>query len=93
MGRIYYTNGTEKRRFEEGKQPEGWVRCQNRKLGYHWYTDGVHNKKFSDTDTIPEGFYKGKTQKQVSEETKRKAQEKAKQTNLERYGSEWGFSI
>lgn len=38
---------------------------RNRKQ--HWYTDGINNKLLTESDVIPEGYYKGRT---ISEEIK-----------------------
>ena len=56
-----------------------------------WFTDGSRNIIVKDGESIPEGFYKGRTVKPLTEEEKNKIKEKRKATCLERFGVENPF--
>jgi hypothetical protein len=52
---TWYTNGTHKKKFIYGNQPEGWYILQDKSR--KWYTNGVINKSFI-PGTQPEGWYR-----------------------------------
>ena len=61
---------------------------KDKNVKYVYYTNGLITKKLLQTDPIPDGFYKGRLKKPLSEEKRKQFNEKRKKTNLERYGDE-----
>lgn len=63
MARHWYNNGVENGTYEEGMQPDNWVRgrlsgCGYSTLGKHWYNNGTKQGNFIDGEQ-PEGWVKG----------------------------------
>ena len=61
LGKHWYNNGEIQGNFFEGEQPKGWVKGSlGTTKGYRTYNNGLENKVFSDTESVPNGWVKGR---------------------------------
>lgn len=63
-----------------------WNKGKHNDIKYIYYTDGIKNYRIKETDTPPEGTYRGRVV-HWKEESKKKYVESVKQTKFLRYGN------
>lgn len=85
--RAPLSDETRKKISEKAKGRIAHNKGKKEEIKHIYYTDGNRNIRIPITEQPPEGFYKGRLKKPLSEEKHKQFVEKIKATKLKRYGS------